>query len=89
MPAVLDPACSSGTLLMAVADRFGGRVKLAGQEVLENAAAVAAFNLRNNGQGAEYEIHVGDSLLDNQLSTYLGAAAAVVCEPPFDQPQWP
>src|ERR1700690_1126136 len=71
LAAVLDPACSSGTLLMAVADRFGGRVKLAGQEILENAAAVAAFNLRDNAHGADYEVHVGDSLVDNQLSTYL------------------
>ncbi|WP_432931961.1 N-6 DNA methylase [Microbispora sp. CA-135349] len=89
VPAVLDPACSDATLLMAVADRFGDSVKLAGQEIQESAAAVAALNLRSNCLGVPYEIYTGDSLLDNQLNMYLGAAAAVVCEPPFDMPQWP
>lgn len=89
VPAVLDPACFNATLLMAVADRFGDSVKLAGQEIQESAAEVAALNLRSNVQGVPYEIHAGDSLLDNQLDKYLGAAAAVVCEPPFDLPQWP
>ncbi|CAM5311139.1 hypothetical protein SBADM41S_11830 [Streptomyces badius] len=36
-PAVLDPACSKATLLLAVADRFGDAVKLVGQEVEESA----------------------------------------------------
>ncbi|MDQ2873299.1 MAG: SAM-dependent methyltransferase [Actinomycetota bacterium] len=89
VPAVIDPACYRGTLLMAVADRFGDRVRLVGQELQEPAAAMAALNLRRSANSAPYEIHVGDSLLDDQLSTYLGGAAAVVCEPPFDLPQWP
>ena len=88
-PAVLDPACFHATLLMAVADRFGDHVRLAGQEIRESAAAVAALNLRGHMPGVPYEIHAGDSLLDNRLGSYLGAAAAVVCEPPFDVPQWP
>jgi len=88
-PAVIDPACFHATLLMAVADRFGDRVRLAGQEIQESAAATAALNLRGNAHGVPYEIYAGDSLLDNRLSKYLGAAAAVVCEPPFDLPQWP
>ncbi len=88
-PAVLDPACFHATLLMAVADRFGDHLRLAGQEIKESAAAVAALNLRGNAHGVPYEIHTGDSLLDNRLGAYLGAAAAVVCEPPFDLPQWP
>jgi|SRR5579884_2135528 len=88
-PIVLDPACASGTLLTAVSDRFGGGVQLVGQEVREQAASAAALNLRYNAHGAPYEIRIGDSLLDNQLDGYLGTAAAVVCEPPFDVPQWP
>ncbi|MFE1959244.1 N-6 DNA methylase [Streptomyces sp. NPDC059479] len=86
---VLDPACSDATLLMAVADRFGDHVKLVGQEIQEPMASAAALNLRGNARGAPYEIHTGDSLLDNRLGGYLGAAKAVVCEPPFDLPQWP
>ncbi|HET9893919.1 MAG TPA: N-6 DNA methylase [Streptosporangiaceae bacterium] len=89
IPVVLDPACLHATALMAVADRFGDRVRLVGQEIQESAAATAALNLRTSGHGAPYEVHVGDSLLDNQLASYLRAAAGVVCEPPFDAPQWP
>ncbi|MCZ0989530.1 N-6 DNA methylase [Streptomyces diastatochromogenes] len=90
-PVVLDPACAEATLLMAVADRFGSSVKLVGQEIDELAAAKAkaALHLRSDTQSVKYEIHSGDSLLDNQLGTYLGASAAVICEPPFDLLQWP
>lgn len=89
LPVVLDPACGAATALLAVADRFGGRVRLAGQEVNQGYARTARFNLSDNANGAAYEVHVGDSFLDNQLAQYLGQAAAVVCEPPFDSPQWP
>ena len=86
LPVVMDPACSAATLLLAVAARFGNRVKLTGQEIDERRAKVAAFNLSHGGP---YEIHAGDSLTDDQLAHYLGKAAGVVCEPPWDQPEWP
>jgi type I restriction-modification system DNA methylase subunit/predicted DNA-binding transcriptional regulator AlpA len=86
---VLDPACSDATALTAVADRFGDHVKLVGQEVEESAASAAALSLRHSARGVPYEIQTGDSLLDNRLGAYLGAARAVICEPPFDIPQWP
>ncbi|MEV8015308.1 N-6 DNA methylase [Streptomyces sp. NPDC086554] len=89
VPLVLDPACAEATLLLAVAERFGSRVKIEGQEIDESAAANAAARLRSNTQGVLYEVHYGDSLLSNHLAPYLGTAAAVVCEPPFDRPQWP
>jgi hypothetical protein len=89
LPLVLDPACARGTALVAVADRFGDRVRLAGQEINQDYAQTARLRLSENANGAAYEVHVGDSLLDNQLAQYLGKAAAVVCEPPFDLPQWP
>jgi SAM-dependent methyltransferase len=89
LPVVLDPACGAGLLLMAAADRFGDRVRLAGQELNEGAARIAAFNLGGNAGHAEYEVHAGDSLLDDQLGSFLGQASAVVCEPPFDRPDWP
>jgi hypothetical protein len=85
-PVVLDPACYGATLLLAVAARFGDRVKLAGQEIDEHRAKIAAFNLSHDGP---YEIHAGDSLTDDRLAQYLGRAAAVVCEPPWDRPEWP
>jgi predicted DNA-binding transcriptional regulator AlpA len=89
LPVVLDPACATATALLAVADRFGDRVRLAGQEIDQGYAQTALFNLSEGANGTAYEIHGGDSLLDNQLVRYLGRAAAVVCEPPFDSPQWP
>ena len=87
LPAVLDPACADGVLLMAIGERFGGRVRLVGQEINEGYARIAAFNLSGNANGAPYEVFTGDSFTDNQLSPYLGKAAAVVCEPPFDPPR--
>ena len=89
LPVVLDPACGGGVLLTTAADRFGDRVKLVGQETSEGFARIARLNLGGNANGAAYEVHVGDSLRDNQLAAYLGKAAAVLCEPPFDSPQWP
>ena len=88
------PSCSTrpaatATALLAVADRFGDRVKLAGQEISQDYARTARFNLSGNANGAAYEVHAGDSFLDNQLARYLGKAAAVVCVPPFGSPQWP
>ncbi|TDU04186.1 N-6 DNA methylase [Streptomyces sp. 846.5] len=87
--AVLDPACGSAALLMAAADRFSDRIKVVGQDNLEAVTKVATYNLSYQADHVPYEIHTGDSLLDNQLTRFLGSAAAVVCEPPFDQPQWP
>lgn len=89
LPVVVDPACGAGLALMAVASRFGSRVRLAGQEIDEGVARVAAFNLAGNSCGAAYEVHAGDSFTSSQLGGYLGRAAAVVCEPPFDRPEWP
>ena len=88
-PVVVDPACGEGAALLAVADRFGERVRLAGQELNPSLARAALLRLSGDVSGAVYEIHVGDSLLDDQLAPYLGRAAAVVCEPPFDVPGWP
>lgn len=89
LPVVIDPACGAATALMAAADRFGTRIRLVGQDIDEGAARSAAFNLSENARGASYEIHAGDSFTDSQLGAYLGKAAAVVCEPPFDRPDWP
>jgi hypothetical protein len=89
LPVVVDPACGDGTALLAVADRFGDRVRLAGQELDPGLAKAALLRLSGDVSGAMYEIYVGDSLLDDQLARYLGRAAAVVCEPPFDSPAWP
>ena len=41
LPVVLDPACGPATALLAVADRFGDRVRLAGQEINQGYARTA------------------------------------------------
>jgi hypothetical protein len=74
---------------MAVAGRFGARIRLAGQDSDEQVARIAAFNLSGNSYGALHEVYAGDSFTDSQLGAYLGKAAAVVCEPPLDRPDWP
>lgn len=89
LPVVLDPACGPATTLLAVADRFGGRVRLAGQEINEKYVRTARRNLGDSTNSEIYEVYAGDSLRDDRLAQYLGKAAAVVCEPPFDSPQWP
>lgn len=89
LPVVIDPACGTGTALLAVADRFGDRVRLAGQELDPGLAKAARLGLSGDVSAAAYEIHEGDSLLDDQLALYRGRAVAVVCEPPFDSPAWP
>src|SRR5262245_14472126 len=45
LPVVLDPACGAGTALIAVADRFGDRVRLAGQEIRKVIARKAQASL--------------------------------------------
>ncbi|MEZ0364192.1 N-6 DNA methylase [Mycobacterium sp. pUA109] len=88
LPVVMDPACASGTVLMAVADRFGEQVAVAGQDIDESLAAAASLNLRTRADNVTYEINPGDSLLDNRFSKHIGNAVAVLCEPPVDQ-RWP
>lgn len=89
LPVVVDPACGTAAALTAVADRFGARIRLAGQDLDEKAARIAAFNLSGNSHGAPHEVHTGDSFTDSQLGAYRGKAAAVVCELPLDRPDWP
>ncbi|WP_202868906.1 N-6 DNA methylase [Kribbella antibiotica] len=82
LPVIVDPACADGTLLIAVADRFGDQVRLAGQEMIEAAATLGASRLRGHFSAPLYELHIGDSLRTDWFREYRGTAAAVVCKPP-------
>ena len=73
---VFDPACGEGRLLQAVADRFGDRVKLSGEESDDAAAAVAALAFRSRIDGTHAEIRIGDSIRGGAASQ----CAAVVCD---------
>ena len=81
---VVDPACGGRAALMAVADRFGDRVRLAGQEIDERAARTAAFNLSGELPWRGVRGSRGRLAARQPAREYLGQAAAVVCEPPFD-----
>ena len=73
---VFDPACGEGRLLQAVADRFGDRVKLSGEESDDAAAAVAALAFRSRIDGTHAEIRIGGSIRGGAASQ----CAAVVCD---------
>lgn len=76
-------------LLTAVGDRFGGGIRLVGQDVVVSTVTRAVLCLRGTAHQVPYDIRIGDSLLEDRLGEYQGKAAAVVCEPPFAPAPWP
>ncbi|SFC82674.1 N-6 DNA methylase [Streptomyces aidingensis] len=87
---VLDPACGSGTILLAAAAR--GPRRLQGQEIQPSLARLAALRLafRRAGDGSSrrtsFDVHTGDFL---RRSAYRpGRADAVICYPPFAERNW-
>ena len=80
---ILDPACGSGTILLAAARRGYHRVE--GQESDAPLALVAALRVAFSG-GASFDVHGGDSLRADAYAK--GTADAVVCNPPFADRNW-
>jgi hypothetical protein len=79
---VLDPACGSGNLLLAAARR--GATAVLGQELDREMARLTAIRL--SLAGGTSEIRAGDSLRDD---AFTGTETdTVVCNPPFNQPDW-
>ncbi|GAB3895260.1 hypothetical protein GCM10029964_074890 [Kibdelosporangium lantanae] len=78
---VLDPACGTGSLLVA----FAGRdATLLGQEIDPGLAALAEVRLAL--RNVPTEVHAADSLLND---AYRGRFAdVVVCDPPVGERQW-
>ncbi|MFJ6484445.1 N-6 DNA methylase [Streptomyces sp. NPDC091682] len=81
---VLDPACGSGTLLVAAA-RQGAR-ELFGQDSLPVQGRRTAVRLLLTAPEAETAIRVGDSLRDDAFPDV--TVDAVLCNPPFGDRDW-
>jgi hypothetical protein len=76
---VLDPACGTGTLLIAA-----GAARPLGQDISDTAALIAAVRLLLRGSHAE--IMAGDAL---RSDGFIGKSAdAVICDPPFNERAW-
>lgn len=88
---VLDPACGTGTLLLAAARQWENerRLRLVGQDADAVLASVAAARLRIEGEpraNRRVEIGAADSLRDR---THAGAGMDVVlCDPPTNERDW-
>jgi SAM-dependent methyltransferase len=80
---LLDPACGSGTVLLAAAQRGYARVE--GQEQDASLAMVSALRLAFAGAGA-FDVYIGDSLRHDAYQ--LPSADAVICNPPFADRNW-
>ncbi|MFB9640606.1 HsdM family class I SAM-dependent methyltransferase, partial [Streptomyces spiralis] len=74
---LLDPACGIGTLLL-------GAKTAIGQELSGSSARIAQIRLRM--RGVDGRVVAGDSLREDGLAGEL--AAAVVCDPPFNERAW-
>ncbi len=76
---VLDPACGTGTLLLAV-----GATRALGQDVNDDGALIAAARLRL--RCVQATVVAGDSLRENGFSDV--QADVVVCDPPVGDRAW-
>ncbi|MFJ6215315.1 N-6 DNA methylase [Streptomyces sp. NPDC092296] len=93
-PAVLDPACGTGTLLSAALRRTAAGQRpaaLLGQETDATAAALAAVRLAFEQRaltdpGPAAQIRVGDTLRADAFPA--ARVDAVVCNPPFNERDW-
>ena len=81
---LLDPACGSGTILLAAARR--GYLRLEGQELDNSLARITALRLAFLTDGPAFDVHPGDSLREDAYPR--GSADAVVCNPPFADRNW-
>ncbi len=82
--AVLDPACGTGSLLVAAARQRPGEVRPLGQESDEATARLAAIRLAlHTGRGG---VAAGDSLRADGFAD--PSATAVLCSPPFNDRNW-
>jgi hypothetical protein len=80
---LFDPACGSGTILLAAGRR--GYKRIEGQELNGGLAMVTALRLALADHPG-FDVHAGDSLRRDAYQ--LRSADAVVCNPPFGDRNW-
>lgn len=81
---LLDPACGTGTILLAAARRGYSRVE--GQELNKWLARITALRLAFLASSPAFDVHAGDSLREDAYPR--GSVDAVVCNPPFSDRNW-
>lgn len=84
---VLDPACGTGDLLMAAAQRFAAEdVALVGAEPDLGSAAIAGLRLALAHPSSASDVRQGQSLRADPLPEEL--ADVVLCIPPWNERDW-
>jgi N-6 DNA Methylase len=79
---LFDPACGSGTIMLAAARRGYSRVE--GQELDSSLALISALRLAF--MDASFDVYPGDSLRKDAYQQR--SADAVICNPPFADRNW-
>ncbi|MEV5409593.1 N-6 DNA methylase [Thermopolyspora sp. NPDC052614] len=85
---VLDPACGTGTLLLAAAERWsrGGLLRLLGQDHDSVLADIACSRLALRADVAEIDVRASDTLRADLHSG--GTADVILCNPPTNERDW-
>ncbi|BCJ77438.1 hypothetical protein CS0771_69820 [Catellatospora sp. IY07-71] len=78
---LLDPACGTGSALVAAARRFGGAIRYAGQDVSPARVQMTGQRLEESSRVAS-ELSEGEPFEHDRLAGHWGQADAVICMPP-------
>lgn len=84
---VYDPACGTGSLLLALKDKTGASTKFIGQEINKTSSWLCKANLLLNAKHHEdFQVICADTLVDDRLK--FNFFDAVISNPPYSL-RWP